>query len=237
MISVCMATYNGEKYIAEQIKSILIQLSESDELIIFDDCSSDETVKIIELFKDPRINLNINKRNLGVVKTFENAILQAKGNYIFLSDQDDIWMPNKVEISLLEFEKGFNLVISDAYILQNDMIMLSTFFEIRKSGPGVLKNYFKNTFIGCCIAFDRAHLNKILPFPKSISMHDLWIGEIISIYGKVSFMSDRLIVYRRHEKNVTSLNSGDAVSIIRKRYTDLKCIAYRISKNRLLNYV
>ncbi|GGN35535.1 alpha-L-Rha alpha-1,3-L-rhamnosyltransferase [Deinococcus daejeonensis] len=236
MISVCMATYNGEKYISDQIASILGQLESCDELIIVDDCSSDSTIEIIESFLDPRIKIHVNETNIGVIRSFSRAIEASEGEYIFLSDQDDVWMPNKVRISLLELKKGFNLVVSDAYILQNDTIALSTFFEIRKSGPGILKNYFKNTFIGCCIAFDRVHLDKILPFPDGVSMHDFWIGEIISIYGKVSFLPDRLIVYRRHENNVTALSSGSVTSIIRKRYIDFKYTSARIFRVGLAKY-
>ena len=95
-ISVCMASYNGSKYIKNQIQSILIQLNNKDQLIIVDDCSIDNTLQIIKNFKDSRIKLIKNNRNVGVVATFQKAMKFAKGDIIFLSDQDDEWLDNKV---------------------------------------------------------------------------------------------------------------------------------------------
>ena len=112
MISVCMATYNGETYIKEQIESIINQLSSSDELIISDDKSTDNTLKIINEFKDPRIKIYIHEKDHGFVKNFENALEKAKGDFIFLSDQDDIWLPNKVAATLKELEY-YDFVVSD----------------------------------------------------------------------------------------------------------------------------
>lgn len=95
MISVCMATYNGEEYIKEQLESILCQLGEMDEIIISDDGSTDNTLNIIESYNDSRIKIHINTGKHGFVYNFENALQKAKGEYIFLSDQDDIWLPEK----------------------------------------------------------------------------------------------------------------------------------------------
>jgi len=98
-ISVCMATYNGEKYIYDQLQSILTQLSENDEVIISDNYSSDKTIEIIELFNDPRIKIYFLKKGKSI-KNFENALLHASRDYIFLADQDDIWLPGKVQIMM-----------------------------------------------------------------------------------------------------------------------------------------
>ena len=100
MISVCMATFNGEKYIKEQIESILSQISLSDELVISDDKSTDNTLDIIRDFNDPRIKLYIHEKDHGFVRNFENALTKSNGDIIFLSDQDDIWMPDKVNTTL-----------------------------------------------------------------------------------------------------------------------------------------
>ena len=95
-ISVCMAAYNGENYIEKQISSILCQLKPDDELVIVDDCSKDRTINVIKNFNDSRIKLLKNKFNYGVVATFERALSAAEGNIIFLSDQDDEWIDNKL---------------------------------------------------------------------------------------------------------------------------------------------
>ena len=110
--SVCIATYNGSRYIEEQIASILIQLDSDDEIVICDDCSTDNTVNIIENINDARIKIYRNEVNLGHVKNFEKCISLSKFEYIFLSDQDDIWTPGRVHLmmnSMLSYPKGLML--------------------------------------------------------------------------------------------------------------------------------
>lgn len=227
MISVCMATHNGEKYLLSQMNSILDQLGKADELIIVDDLSSDRTVDIIKSFEDIRIKLFCNDINSGVVKAFEKALDMASGDYIFLSDQDDIWLPDKVSAVMEKFDAGFDLVVSDAFILNKGVVQGQTFYSIRKSGPGFIKNAYKNTFIGCCMAFRAEYKKMILPIPKEISMHDAWIGQIITIFGKVCFLDKSLIFYRRHDENVTSMSRGNLKSVIRKRAVDLIYLIFR----------
>src|SRR4051812_45092837 len=95
-ISVCMATFNGEKYVARQLESIFGQLSSSDELVIVDDCSTDGTVETIKCFNDPRLILHINERNRREVYSFSRAIQLAKGGMIFMADQDDVWIDGRL---------------------------------------------------------------------------------------------------------------------------------------------
>ena len=110
-ISVCMATYNGEKYVLPQIRSILEQLDKHSELIIVDDFSKDKTIELIESIEDKRIKIYKNNSNQGHVKTFEIALNKAKGETIFLSDQDDIWPKNRVKDMLCECKEKKSLVI------------------------------------------------------------------------------------------------------------------------------
>ncbi|GHF87517.1 alpha-L-Rha alpha-1,3-L-rhamnosyltransferase [Deinococcus ficus] len=227
MISVCMATYNGEKYLSQQMNSILDQLGKSDELIIVDDLSGDRTIEIIKSFGDTRIKLIRNSNNSGVVKAFEKALDMASGDYIFLSDQDDVWLPDKVSAMMEKLDAGFDLVVSDAFILNKGIIQDQTFYSIRKSGPGFIKNAYKNTFIGCCMAFRAEYKKTILPIPERISMHDAWIGQLITIFGKVCFLDKPLIFYRRHDENVTSMSRGNLKSVARKRVVDLICLISR----------
>lgn len=235
MISVCMTTYNGEKYLLNQINSILDQLGKVDELIIVDDLSIDRTIDIIKSFEDTRIKLFCNNINSGVVKAFEKAMDMASGDYIFLSDQDDVWLPDKVSAMMEKFDAGFDLVVSDAFILNKGIVQYQTFYSIRKSGPGFIKNAYKNTFIGCCMAF-RADCKKIiLPIPEKISMHDAWIGQIITVFGKVCFLDKPLIFYRRHDENVTSMSRGNLKSVIRKRAMDLVCLMSRIVRAKWIS--
>src|SRR3546814_6979697 len=103
MISVCMGTYNGARWIEIQLGSILSQLSPEDEVVIVDDGSKDDTLDRVASFNDPRVRVLRNGRNRGVDLTFERALGEARGDIIFLSDQDDFWYPNKVETVLRAF--------------------------------------------------------------------------------------------------------------------------------------
>lgn len=116
MISVCMATYNGEKYIKEQLKSILKQLGPCDEVVISDDGSKDNTKDVIDSIEDKRIHYYVNSGTHGFTHNFENALRHASGNFIFLSDQDDIWMDNKVSI-VMEALKTADFVTHDLSLI------------------------------------------------------------------------------------------------------------------------
>lgn len=203
-ISVAMATYNGEKYIKEQIESILSNLSEIDELIISDDGSTDSTLDIVKSFSDGRIRI-VDGPKKGVKKNFENAIIEASGKYIFLCDQDDIWADEKVNTVLKAFEESkCPVVVHDCSIVDdNGNILSDSFFSFKKSGRGFIKNVITNTYIGCCMAFDSSLKEKILPIPGDIEMHDQWIGIIGDLNGKNCFIPDKLISYRRHESNAS----------------------------------
>ncbi len=203
MISVCIPTYNGEKYILRQLNSILIQLSEIDEIIISDDSSNDNTINIIKSLNDNRIKISENNKFNSPVYNMENALKMANGDYIFMADQDDIWIENKVS-EMLKYLKYYNLVISNASIVdKNEKIITESYFDWKRSGKGFWKNYIKNSYIGCAIAFDRKILQRSLPFPKKLAMHDVWIGLIAETFGKVFFLDKKLILYRRHEANLT----------------------------------
>ncbi len=203
-ISVCIATYNGEKYIYQQLESILKQLKNNDEVIISDDSSTDRTPQIISDFKDDRIKIYPNNTFYSPIFNFENALNKASGDLIFLSDQDDIWEGNKVEL-ISQLLQKYDLVVSDCSIIDGEgKVTVDSFFKIRKSGKGLFKNLYKNTYLGCCMAFNQKILKKAMPFPKSLPMHDMWIGLVCDLYGKSFFCDAKLIKYRRHSGNATA---------------------------------
>ena len=220
-ISVAIATYNGEKYIKEQIDSILKNLNKEDEIIISDDGSTDSTRDIIKSYKDKRIKL-IDGPKKGVKQNFANAIQNTEGKFIFLSDQDDIWLDNKVEKMLETFEgQNATLVVHDAQVFdnENNKILYDSFFKYRNSGAGILKNIYRNTYIGCCMAFDSKIKDKILPIPNNIEMHDQWIGILNDIYyNKSIFIDDKLIKYRRHSENVSKMKHFTVAKMIKNRF-------------------
>lgn len=204
-ISVCMAVYNGQNYLEAQINSILTQLSDEDEVVIVDDFSSDNSVNIIQNYQDKRIKLIKNETNLGVVNTFEKALSHAGGNIIFLSDQDDIWLINKLDkfIDVFHNHPDVTLVISDAQIIDySGNVINNSYFELRgRFVNGLVSNIIKNKYHGCVLAFRREMLDFILPFPIDTPMHDMWIGIVNSIYGKSFYLDQPLIQHRRHNNN------------------------------------
>jgi glycosyltransferase involved in cell wall biosynthesis len=205
-VSVALAAYNGEKYINEQLQSILVQLNVGDEIIFSDDGSRDKTLEVISCIDSEQISLCKNLRK-GVITNFENAIHHTSGDIIFLCDQDDVWARNKIEVIQHYFKTtDADLIISDAYVTDENLnIVHPSFYELMNSGGGIMKNFMKNTYLGCCMTF-RSHLKDvILPFPEKIPMHDSWIGLLAELKGKVLFIPEKLVYYRRHGGNATVL--------------------------------
>ena len=203
-ISVCIPTYNGEKYIHHQLDSILSQMGVDDEVVISDDSSSDRTIEIIKGFNDPRIKILENCTFRNPIFNLENALKIAKGQYIFLSDQDDVWLPGKVEKTLKKLS-DHDIVVCNSHIVdQDEKIIHESYFVWRGIEPGFIKNLNKSAYLGCALAFNRKILDFILPFPKKIAMHDIWIGVVSEMIGKTFFIQEQLFLYRRHEDNFTA---------------------------------
>lgn len=203
-VSVCVATYNGENFIKEQLDSILSQLSDDDEIIISDDGSKDKTLEIVRAFDDSRIKIFVNKGRHGVVPNFENALKQVSGDIIFLSDQDDVWADNKVEVMSAALD-DVDLVIHNSLIMDGDgNISNVDFYSIRNSKPGYWKNLYKNAFVGSCMAFRKNVLRYALPIPRHLLWHDMWIGLMVEKKGRTKFIDDKLLYYRRHGNNASA---------------------------------
>lgn len=227
-----MATYNGSAYIEQQLSSILSQLKPNDEIVLVDDHSSDATLSMVRAMDDPRIKIHPNSSNLGVLKTFERAIQLAIGDVIFLSDQDDIWYPEKVVkmISIFATRPEVTLVLSDAKIIDaNGVVLNASFFQGRgRFSPGVFSTIVKNKYLGCTMAFRRILVSKALPFPSDIPMHDMWIGCIGKIYGAVSFIDFPLMGYRRHSNNVSPVKRQTVFKMLVWRWRLVKNLGQRV---------
>jgi len=221
-ISVAMISYQGAKYIEEQLDTILVTLGEEDEVIVSDDGSTDGTREILAAYqkKDARVRM-IDGPKKGVKANVENALRACEGAYIFLADQDDIWMPEKVERVMAAFEHdGVSLVVHDAVVTDGtcENVVLESFYSLKGSGAGVLKNIWRNTYIGCCMAFKRELLEEVLPIPNYIEMHDQWIGVINDQLKRgTSFIPDKLIKYRRHGNNASGMSHYGMARMIRNR--------------------
>ena len=216
MISVCMATYNGGKFIREQLESILSQLpSGHSEIVIADDGSTDDTLAVVNSLGDSRIRVLNAEKHLGVIYNYERALQASKGDIVFLADQDDIWLPGKVDKVLAALNDA-DLVTHDAWMLRpsdsqdSSWARTGKLSDIRAYKSGVVANWWKNTFTGCCMAFHRNILDKALPFPKNLPMHDQWLGLVAEKNFKVKSIDEPLVEYRQHSTNATHIGNSPA---------------------------
>ncbi len=213
-IDVLLPTYNGEKYIKEQIDSILNQTYQNIQLIISDDCSKDHTLEILKEYekKDNRITVYEQKENLGCTKNYEFLLKQVKNEIYMLSDQDDVWKPEKIEKTYEQLQKEkADLVFGDLEIVNEKLETIAPSFnqfmkldkKIKKYKNTYQLNYLYNCITGCTIMSKKKWLEKILPLPTKSKyvIHDYWIGLIISLEGKLSYMPEKYIKYRQHENN------------------------------------
>lgn len=226
MISVCLATHDGAKYVESQVRSILDQLEADDEIVVSDDGSSDNTVQILESLGDSRIRL-FHFTHSGyrlpavrrITKNFENALTHAKGDVIFLSDQDDVWLPDKVKTTM-RYMRHYDYVSSDCYIVDDKLNILS---ETRYTKAArIARNRFlalvrPTPYQGSCAAFSRRVLDKALPIGEYIQSHDRWIGMVATFFFSCRFISDKLILYRRHEANSSTSSTGKSVNSLMEK--------------------
>lgn len=237
MISVCIATYNGKQYIHEQLLSILPQLTKNDEIIISDDGSSDGTLEIVRNLHSPLIQIYSNNGVHGYTSNFENAIRHAKGDVLFICDQDDVWKPNKVEVCM-ELLRRYDMVVSDATITDENLTPIEpSFFASRGVYCSLLGNIYKFGYLGCCMAFRRQVLKKALPFPenRTFCTHDNWLFLVSMCYFRTHITSEKLVLYRRHQHNTSSGNFNKhepALFRIKYRLYLIKHLIYRGFKRK-----
>ena len=202
-VSVALATFNGEKFLKEQLDSILPQLGPDDEIIASDDGSRDGTMELLARYTDdPRITLCRNPGK-GLVSNFENALKQCRNEIVFLCDQDDIWLAHKVQTV-----RNRLMTSGKKLVLHNALLFPSTEHQEKKMliqhmYHGIFLNIIKSCYWGCCMAFTKELLDRALPFPPSIPTHDPWIGLIAEQRKETFFLNEPLILHRRHGKNVS----------------------------------
>ena len=237
-ISVCIAAFNGANYIREQISSVLPQLGENDEIVVSDDGSTDDTIAILESFKDQRIKLLVNEGKHGFIWNFENALKEAKGDIIFLCDQDDIWKPDKVKV-VLSALKDHDIVLHDAEIIDKDGVKTGILYSdgLHKR-EGFWSNLWKTRWLGCCMAFRRNVLEYALPFPSHIVGHDGWISVVGLAKFDYYYIPDVLMWYRRHGDNASTASGRSENSLyfmlIQKRLWAVIEIGKRLLRRELL---
>jgi glycosyltransferase involved in cell wall biosynthesis len=202
-ISVALTTYNGQKYIMEQLQSICNQSIKPDEIIIYDDCSNDNTIEIITNFilnNNINIKLYINQNNIGFTQNFAKAIASCNGDLIFIADQDDVWFNNKIEKILTISEQNIDklVFIHDAYItnsnLSNNKVSLY---------DQVIRGYdSENSHITGAVTIIRKEFKDIfLPIPEKIVGHDIWIHTLALYLNQRKLIKEKLQLIRRHDTN------------------------------------
>jgi len=214
LVSIAMCTYNGQKFIEEQIDSILGQTHTNFELIITDDGSSDKTIEIIQnyLLRDSRIKLYQNEHNLGFVKNFEKAISLCTGEYIALADQDDSWRKDKLEVFIENIADNV-LIYSDAKLIdESSRETGKTLIRPAKnliSGSNPKAFLLANCVSGNTLMFKKELLTHILPIPEDMSFHDLWIAFVATTYGSIIATQEPMTYYRRYVEQVTNTRDND----------------------------
>ncbi|MGT2721165.1 glycosyltransferase [Streptococcus porcinus] len=218
--SIAMAVFNGEEFLDKQLQSIIPQLREEDELVISYDLSSDNTFELIMRYasNDSRIKVFINP-NSGLFSNFSNALSHCINEIIFISDQDDIWKLNKCEVILGEFEKyNSDMIIHNGFHFNSLTGVKSLdFFRLYGIKKGLLNNFIKPRYSGCCMAFKKELLNKMLPIPSNVGAYDHWLGMVGEFYGNLQFLNDILIEHRLHTSNFTKKNRRDLPTILSAR--------------------
>lgn len=207
MISVAMATHNGERYIGRQLNTILCQLTTEDEVVISDDGSTDRTLEIIESIHSPLIRLhhftpdNTLPLPERIGQNFANALGQCRGDYIFIADQDDVWLRKKVAV-MVEALQEADLTISNSWLMNSDGRCHATRYTTRPPTGHYL--LLRPQYQGCCMALRRELLEAILPLPRRMPLYDSYIGLLGECIGRVSYIDEPLIIHRLHQTNAST---------------------------------
>jgi glycosyltransferase involved in cell wall biosynthesis len=203
-VSVAIATYNGASYIKEQLDSILTQTYLVYEIIIVDDCSSDETWNILVQYatNNSKIKIFRNETNLGGTKSFEKTICACRGDYIALADQDDVWLPEKIATLIEQIGDNW-LIHSDAFVVDANLNVLHRSYSSLKSNLNgdFVKYLIMNDVTGCTVLFSRQLVEKCFPIPDGYYVHDHYLALMASFFNKITYCDKPLIFYRQHSAN------------------------------------
>jgi len=208
LVSIALCTYNGDAYLKQQLDSIVNQSYPEIELIVVDDCSSDNTLNILKEYsaKYSFIKLFINPQNLGYIRNFEKAMSLCNGDFIALSDQDDIWDLNKIEKQVKAIGKNLLIYHDSEFVDQNgeslSLYMSDIMNLYRGDQPEVF--LFFNCISGHSVLMKKELRDELLPFPEAY-FHDWWMGYVATNLGSIDFIEESLVKYRQHQKTDTNI--------------------------------
>lgn len=245
LISVAMAVFNGEKYLEEQVRSILSQTVENIELVMSDDCSTDGSWALMQRLAatDKRIRLHRNDHNLGFKKNFEKAISLCRGDYVALSDCDDIWMPHHLQLLLDNIGNKALACANSSFIDQQGHDLHSTLRwqesldyipqdDMSKCRSIIL---FRNPFQGATMLLPRRFVEKALPIPNQMRYHDTWFASLACFCGGIEYVDEIIMKYRRLPSSLTGMRTKRKSKLYRflhvrfdeDRLDILRCIGQR----------
>lgn len=236
-VDILLATYNGEKYLKEQIESILTQTYRDFRLLISDDCSTDNTWNILNYYAgiDNRIAIHRNEHNIGIVENYEFLLRQVKSEFFMYADQDDVWKIDKIEKSLHKIEQdNAGLVHTDLEVVDENLNTIApSFWNYKKIRKRLEYNSFESLYLnnyvtGCTILARSDYIYRILPLPRGDEhiIHDYWTALIISNFAKITYIDEPLVKYRQHGDNsVGSDRKSDSIETfdeLRNMFIDIK---------------
>ncbi|GAA2242070.1 glycosyltransferase [Herbiconiux moechotypicola] len=240
--SVCMATYNGAAYVAEQIESIVAQLGPHDELVVVDDCSTDDTAAVVvrtaERLGESRILLTKTDTNVGYVRAFEAAIRRSRGRFVFLSDQDDVWLPGRHEDMIAGLSRAL-VVAGNHSILGRDGARLwypplraRTSRHHLANLVAIMIGY--RPYFGCAMGFRREAIDDgILPFPGYLTeSHDVWIAITGNVRRSIRHLDRDVTARRLHDSNQTPLGLRGLPTILRARLMLARLVLLATTRRR-----
>lgn len=219
--SVAMAVYQGEKYLKKQLDSIITQLGDDDELVLSYDSSTDRTWEIINTYAagDGRIFV-VTDEGQGVIDNFNNALAHCRGRYLFIADQDDIWLPGKIDNMIAAFGRtGASLIVHNGVAIdETDTVISDDFFSTYRIGPSFWRNFFQSRYSGCCMAFTAEFASFVLPIPEDCDAYDRYLALCAERFARIAFMDEVFIHHRLHGKNVTPRKSRRIDVILKTRW-------------------
>lgn len=240
MISIALAAFNGGEFIKDQLNSILRQTIQNFELVICDDCSTDNTWSVIEEYalKDSRIRSFRNKTNIGFIKNFEKAILLCQGEYIALSDQDDVWTPNHLEV-LFKNIGDYSIACGDAELVNEEGVSwgykLSEIDRVDVLPQNEIDRayrllFFGNPYQGASMLIKREFLEYALPIPET-NCHDIWFAILACFKDGLKFVDEVVTYYRQHDNNATVHDTWTVFKAIRR----LKPFSFYLTDRQLIS--
>ena len=231
-VDILLATYQGGSYLKEQLLSILQQSYPHFHILIRDDGSTDQTLSIIDSFRQiypEHISLIPSIQRMGVKGNFSELMHHAKARYIMLSDQDDIWLPHKIELSLLKMKEMENqhgtqiplLMHTDLQVVTSDLNIIDPSFwhysNLNPSIMGLNRLLIQNIVSGCALMMNQQLLHLAYPIPHQCLMHDWWIALVAAIFGKIDYIQESTLLYRQHDKNDVGAKKFSLLRFIKKQ--------------------